>query len=234
MDITYYISNLLVYVRTKNLRGKISLDFRIVFPGASIKRIMGLVKRGNHINTLESPSSISITALRSENRRKRLEKVLDRPGLKVEDIVVAVGEKEIEEQIKKLEGSKAALEEDRLERLTVIEMKEEIKRNREEFEKVVKEIHALRDEQATSISVECDNLGVMLKDITGHCEKLEQEVKHFTEELVRAKEEETKLKEELYIAKNEKQIKMEKSMLDGKGSNSMGDIKKKGFYDDRN
>ena len=216
------------------MRGKISLDFRIVFPGASIKRIMGLVKRGNHINTLESPSSISITALRSENRRKRLEKVLDRPGLKVEDIVVALGEKEIEEQIKKLEGSKAALEEDRLERLTVKEMKEEIRRNREEFEKVVKEIHALRDEQATSISVECDNLGVMLKDITGHCEKLEQEVKHFTEELVRAKEEETKLKEELYIAKNEKQIKMEKSMLDGKGSNSMGDIKKKGFYDDRN
>ena len=41
-------------------------------------------------------------------------------------------------------------------------------------------------------------------------------------------------KEELYIAKNEKQIKMEESMLDGKGSNSRGDIKKKGFYDDRN
>ena len=195
---------------------------------------MGLVKRGNHINTLESPSSISITALRSENRRRRLEKVLDRPGLKVEDIVVAVGEKEIEEQIKKLEGSKAALEEDRLERLTVKEMKEEIKRNREEFEKVVKEIHALRDEQATSISVECDNLGVMLEDITGHCEKLEQEVKHFTEELVWAKDEEAKLKEELYIAKNEKQIQMEKTRLDGKGSNPMADIKKKGFYDDRN
>ena len=194
---------------------------------------MGLVKRGNHINTLESPSSISITALRSENRRRRLEQVLDRPGLKVEDIVVAVGEKEIEEQIKKLEKSKAALEEDRLERLTVREMKEEIRRNREEFEKVVKEIHALRDEQATSISVECDNLSVMLKDITDRCEEMEKDVKHFTEELVRAKEEETKLKEELYIAKNDKQIQWEKSRLDGKGSNSMADTRKKGFYDDR-
>ena len=189
---------------------------------------------------MESPSSISLTALRSENRRRRLEQVLDRPGLKVEDIVVAVGEKEVEEQIKQLEKSKANLEADRLERLTVKEMKEEIRRNKEEFEKVVKEIHALRDEQATSISVECDNLGVMLKDITGHCEKLEKEVKHFTEELVRAKEEETKLKEELNIAKKEKQTQWEKSrsgasndLKDGKGANSMADMKKNSFYEDR-
>ena len=201
---------------------------------------MGFVKRDNQINTLESPSSISLTALRSENRRRRLEEVLDRPGLKVEDIVVAVGEKEVEEQIKQLEKSKANLEADRLERLTVKEMKEEIRKNKEEFEKVVKEIHALRDEQATSISVECDNLGVMLKDITGHCEKLENEVKHFTEELVRAKEEETKLKEELNIAKNEKQTQWEKSrsgasneLRDGKGANSMADMKKNSFYEDR-
>ena len=201
---------------------------------------MGFVKRGNQINTLESPSPISITALRSENRRRRLEQVLDRPGLNVEDIVVAVGEKEVEEQIKKLEKSKATLEEDRLQRLTVKEMQEEIKRNREEFEKVLKEIHDLRDEQATSVSVECDNLGVMLKDITGHCEKLEKEVIHFTEELARAKEEEAKLKEELYIAKNEKQIQLDKSrsgawneLRDGKGAKSMADMKKNSFYEDR-
>ncbi len=201
---------------------------------------MGFVKRGNQINTLESPSPISITALRSENRRRRLEQVLDRPGLKVEDIVVAVGEKEVEEQIKKLEKSKATLEEDRIQRLTVKEMQEEIKRNREEFEKVLNEIHDLRDEQATSVSVECDNLGVMLKDITGHCEKLEKEVKHFTEELARAKEEEAKLKEELHIAKNEKQIQWDKSrsgawneLRDGKGANSMADMKKNSFYEDR-
>ena len=200
---------------------------------------MGFVKRGNQINTLESPSPISITALRSENRR-RLEQVLDRPGLNVEDIVVAVGEKEVKEQIKKLEKSKATLEEDRLQRLTVKEMQEEIKRNREEFEKVLKEIHDLRDEQATSVSVECDNLGVMLKDITGHCEKLEKEVVHFTEELARAKEEEAKLKEELYIAKNEKQIQLDKSrsgawneLRDGKGAKSMADMKKNSFYEDR-
>ena len=63
---------------------------------------MGFVKRENHINTLESPSSISITQLRNENRRRRLEQVLDQPGLKVEDVVVAVGDKEVEEQIRKL------------------------------------------------------------------------------------------------------------------------------------
>ena len=85
---------------------------------------MGFVKRENHINTLESPSSISITQLRNENRRRRLEQVLDQPGLKVEDVVVAVGDKEVEEQIKKLEQSKAALEEDRLERMGVKEMQE--------------------------------------------------------------------------------------------------------------
>merc|ERR1711915_369773 len=120
------------------------------------------------------------------------------------------------------------------------EMKEEIRKNREEFERVVKEIHVLRDEQATSVSVEFDNLGVMLKDITGHCEKLEKEVKHFTEELSRAKEEETKLKEELYIAKNEKQIQLDKSragawneLRDGKGVSSMADMKKNNFYADR-
>ena len=166
---------------------------------------MGFVKRENHINTLEFPSSISITQLRNENRRRRLEQVLGQPGLNVEDVVVAVGDKEVEEQIKKLEKSKAAVEEDRLERMGVKEMQEEIRRNKEEFELVVKQIHELRDNQATSVSVEYDNLGIMLKDITEHCERLEKEMKMFTEELERAKEQEAKLKDELYIAKNERQ-----------------------------
>ena len=109
---------------------------------------MGFAKRENHINTLEFPSSISITQLRNENRRRRLEQVLGQPGLNVEDVVVAVGDKEVEEQIKKLEQSKAALEEDRLMRMGVKEMQEEIRRNEEEFELVVKHIHKLRDDQA--------------------------------------------------------------------------------------
>ena len=194
---------------------------------------MGFVKRENHINTLESPSSISITQLRNENRRRRLEQVLDQPGLKVEDVVVAVGDKEVEEQIKKLEQSKAALEEDRLKRMGVKEMREEIRRNEEEFELVVKQIHELRDDQATNVSVECDNLAIMLKDITEHCEQMEKDMKMFTEDLERAKEEEAKLKDELYIAKNERQTQVDKSraaafyeLRDGKGASSMADMMK--------
>ena len=41
--------------------------------------------------------------------------MLDHPGLKVEVIVVAVGEKEVEEQIKQLEKSKTTLKAVRLE-----------------------------------------------------------------------------------------------------------------------
>ena len=67
------------------------------------------MKRGNHINTLESPSSISITALRDENRRRRLEQVLDRPGLKVEDIVVAAEDNTLERKSQDYTGFKRFL-----------------------------------------------------------------------------------------------------------------------------
>ena len=124
-------------------------------------------------------------------------------GLKIEDLVIAVGDKEVEEEVKRLQEDVKKWDEEINENLTIRELEEEIKNTKKEFDDLVKEIHRLRDENATGIDVERENLRIMLKDITGHNEQLEKDINDLTEKLESAREEETKLKDELYIAKNE-------------------------------
>ena len=102
---------------------------------------MGLVNRGGYLQSLSTPRTI--TELRIENRRKRLEILFNEPGLKIEDIIVAIGEKEIEKEIGRLEEHKAKLEEEKKERLSLKEIKDEIKQRKEEFANIVKEINDL-------------------------------------------------------------------------------------------
>ena len=156
---------------------------------------MGLVKNTNDIQPLATPSNIA--QIRSENRIRRLETLFGRPGLRVEDVVVAVREEDVEEQVKKLQEQKSQLEEGKAEKMEVKDMQKILKTCKEEFEDVMNEINELRDEQINTVNTESENLGCMLKDLTGHIDKMEKEMSHLTEEFERAKMEEVKLKKEL-------------------------------------
>merc|ERR1712098_748726 len=155
---------------------------------------------------------------------KRLEKLFGQPGLKVEDLVIAVGEEEVEKEVKKLQEDVKKWDDEVNESLTVRELEKEI-------DDLVNEIHKLRDDNATGIDIERENLGLMLKDITGHNEKLERDLKDLTEDLERAREDEKKLKEELNIAKNEAVSLRQESQSDswsqlrnGKGAGNMAQM----------
>ena len=181
---------------------------------------MGLVNRGSYLKSLSTPRTI--TELRIENRRKRLEILFNEPGLKIEDIIVAIGEKEIEKEIERLEEHKAKLEEEKKERLSLKEIKDEIKQRKEEFANIVKEINDMKDQHNSGIDSECENLAMMLKDIVGHNEYLEKEFKRLTEELEQAKKDEEKMKEDLVIARNNHAIEQEKRNQSQPGSNRNG------------
>ena len=192
---------------------------------------MGLVKNTNDILPLATPSNIA--QIKSENRIRRLETLFGRPGLRVEDVVVAVREEDVEEQVKKMQEQKSHLEEEKVEKMEVMEMQKLLKKCKDEFEDVMKEINKLRDEQINTVNTECENLGCMLKDLTGHIDKMEKEMSHLTEELERAKMEEVKLKEELYIAKNDRQADLDKAqasnwaeLRNGRGAGSMAEMVK--------
>merc|ERR1712098_723967 len=157
------------------------------------------------------------------------EKLFGQPGLKIEDLVIAVGE--VEEEVKKLQEDVKKWDDEVNESLTIRELEEEIKNTWEEFDDLVNEIHKLRDDNATGIDIERENLGLMLKDITGHNEKLERDLKDLTEDLERAREDEKKLKEELNIAKNEAVSLRQESQSDswsqlrnGKGAGNMAQM----------
>ena len=174
----------------------------------------------------------TIGDIRKKNRRKRLENLFGE-SVDIDDIVKAVGEKEVQEEIKKLESHKNELDEEKLQRMSIKELEDEIKKVKEEFDVVVKEMFEMREKSAATGAVECDNLAIMLKDIIGHNAKLENDCQHYTEELEKAKQEERELREKIYIAKNEKDAEMVKknggtweALRNGNALGSIADMKK--------
>ena len=162
---------------------------------------MGLVNPGAYKDVLGSKATIG--EIRKENRRRRLEVLFGVKGLDVKDVVKAVGKEEIEQEIKKLEAQKSDLDMEKIERMSVKELQEEIKNTKEEYDKVVSEMHEMREKHYASSNVECENLSLMLKDIISYNEKLEKDVKHFTEELEKVKAQDKELREKIYIAMKE-------------------------------
>ena len=169
---------------------------------------MGLVNPGNLSDVLGTKATIG--EIRKENRRRRLEVVFGEKGLEVKDIVKAIGKEEIEKEVQKLEAQKNDLDLDKVERMSVKELQDEIKNVKAEYEKVVAEMHEMREKHHASSNIEVDNLSIMLKDIVSYNEKLEKDVKHFTEELDRVKIQEKELKEKIYIARNEEEVERQK------------------------
>ena len=176
----------------------------------------------------------AIARIREENRKKRLQSLFNQNDLSIDQVVVAVGDKEIKEHIKALEADNDALDEELLEKMSPKELKDEIAKYKQEFDEVVADILKMKEENSSGIDVECENLAVMLKDILGHNAKMENDLITLTEELEKAKENESKLKEELHIVRNDAAIERQKSQAEdwnnlrnGKGAPTMAEMMKK-------
>ena len=143
-------------------------------------------------------------------KKKRLEILFNDPNIKMEDVIIAVGETEIEEKIRSLTELKDKLEDEEEELLSVKEMTEEIERCYEEFDQTLADMKRMRNEQLkASGGVKCEMMRDMLREISGQVEENEQKEKQLLKDIEIGAETEKKLKEELYMAKNQLAIKQD-------------------------
>ena len=78
--------------------------------------------------------------------QKRLEVLFGNPNMKIEDVVIAVGDKEIQEEIRNRTELKDKLEEIQGVQ-TVKEMKEEIEKHRDDFDQIMEDMEKMRYDQ---------------------------------------------------------------------------------------
>eukprot|EP00092_Neocalanus_flemingeri_P025513 GFUD01027661.1.p1 GENE.GFUD01027661.1~~GFUD01027661.1.p1 ORF type:complete len:242 (-),score=97.37 GFUD01027661.1:33-758(-) len=169
----------------------------------------------------EFPKDPEIERIRDENRKKRLELLFGDPNLTVAQVVTPIGDKEVEQEVKKLKE-----ERDRLlrkdEGSAIIEdLEREVKKSKADFEKVMKEMSVMRQQQMGGIAEACENIEEMCRNVEGYVKKVEQTIKDLEEELERAQESQKKLREELQIAKNEEVKKSWAELRNGEGAASM-------------
>ena len=138
-----------------------------------------------------------------EMKKKRLQLMFGDPNLTIEDIVTPIGEKELEEEVKRLKEEKEQLMIKDGKNVGIEELEKEVKKSKEEYEVVMKEMQKMRQQQVGGIEEACENMKTMCLDVAGYVKKVEQNIKDIGEERDRAQESQKKLKEELQIAKNE-------------------------------
>ena len=173
---------------------------------------------------MENEASNAKTLESIEMKRKRLELLFGDPNLKIEDIVKPIGEKELKERGEKLKKEKEDLLKKDDENATIQELVEEVKKSKEEYENVMKEIQMMRQEQVGGIEETCEIMHTMCVDITGYVKKVEQNIKEMEEEKIRAAESEQKLREELHIARNEEARNSWADLRKGEGATSMASM----------
>ena len=198
--------------------------------------MMGMVNKNKSIDEVtkyvggndESPKDPEIARLREENRKKRLELLFGDPNLTVADVVTPIGDKEVEEEVKRLKE-----ERDRLMRKddgiwATEELEKEVKKSKAEFDNVMKDMNVMRGQQIGGIGEACENLETMCLDVGGYVKKVEKIINELEEELLRAQESQTKLREELQIAKNDEVKKSWGELRNGEGATSMASMMGKG------
>ena len=94
----------------------------------------------------DQPSSFT-----AEMKSKRLESLFGDPNLKIEDIVKPIGEKELKEKVDKLRKEKEDLLKKDDQSATIQELEKELKKSKNEYEDVMKEIQKMRQEQVGRI-----------------------------------------------------------------------------------
>merc|ERR1712025_1185197 len=150
----------------------------------------------------------------------------------IEDICKPIGEKELKEEVEKLKKEKEDLLKCDGDNGIIDQILEEIKEVEIEYEKVMKDIQIMRQEQVGGIDEACENIHTMCLDIEGYVKKLEQNIKDMEEEQDRAKESERKLREELQIAKNEEAKNSWADLRKGGGAPSMASMMGNGDHSD--
>ena len=143
--------------------------------------------------------------------QKRLEVLFGNPNLKFKDVVIAVGDKEIQEEIRNRTELKDKLEEIQGVQ-TVKEMKEEIEKHRDDFDQIMEDMEKMRYDQIQEHGR--DKLRIirrMIDDISSQVEEKKQTEANIVQEIEEAVECEKKLKEDLHIAKNKYSLRMEKA-----------------------
>ena len=140
-------------------------------------------------------------------QKKRLELLFNDPNLKIEDIVIAVGDEEIEEEIKNLTKLKTKLEDEVQEFRTMKEMTEEIEKLYEEFDQIMDDMKKLRkvqrEEQGGDKLI---HIREKVDEISAQVEANEQKEIQLSQDIEKAVAAEKKLKEDLHIARNEQAI----------------------------
>ena len=136
-------------------------------------------------------------------KQKRLEILFNDPNIKMEDVFIAVGDKEIEEEIRSLTELKDKLEDEQRDLMSVREMSEEIEKCYEEFDQTLADMKRMRKEQLQDGGgAKCEMMREMLREISGQVDENEVKEQNILKDIEIAVETEKKLKEELHIAKN--------------------------------
>ena len=156
-------------------------------------------------------------------RKKRLELLFNDPNIKIEDIVVAVGDKEIEEEIKNLTELKNKMEDEVQQCRTMKEMTEEVEKLHEEFDQIMADMQEIRNVQVEEQGGDkLLYIRKMIDAISAEVEVNEKKQSQLNEDIEKAVETEKKLKEDLHIAKNEQAIRNESNNKRGINWNGRG------------
>ena len=136
-------------------------------------------------------------------KQKRLEILFNDPNIKMEEVIIAVGDEEIEEEIRSLTEMKDKLEDEQKDLMSVREMTEEIERSYEEFDQIMADMKKMRNEQLQEGGgAKCEMMREMLREVSGQVDENETKEKSLLKDIEIATETDKKLKEELHIAKN--------------------------------
>ena len=144
-------------------------------------------------------------------KQKRLEILFNDPNIKIEDVVIAVGEEEIEEEIRSLTEMKDKLEDENKDLMSLAEMSEEIDRCYDEFDQTMADMNRMRNKQLQEGGgIKVEMMRDMLSEVSGQVEEMETKEKNILRDIEIAAESEKKLKEDLHIAKNKLAIAQDK------------------------
>merc|ERR1712142_1162145 len=114
------------------------------------------------------------------------------------------------------------------EEMSSVEMLEkELKVSKDEFDNIIKEMHAMRKKQLGGIDGMCDNIKTMCDELRGYIKKVENNIKEMEEELSGAQETQRKLKEEIQISRNQTAQRSWADLRNGKGPSSMASMRGK-------
>merc|ERR1712192_93531 len=114
---------------------------------------------------------LKLSSQREENRKKRLELLFGDENLIVEDIVKPIGDKQLEEEVKRLKNEKEMLMKKDEESFATEELEEEIKKCKEEYENVMKDMKLMRQQQVGGIEETCEIMNTMCLDVNGYVKK---------------------------------------------------------------